>query len=603
MHLTSVSIKNFRNLESVTLSLRPGLNVLVGRNNTGKTSIFDAIRLAVGQSAAQGETIWLEEDDFYRAGPGAPRAVQILIDLTFENLSEENVATFFEMVDFNAVDPTKSKATVHFEAEWLATAKRPTIKRWGGRATAEKTALPAEILQCLPVTFLPALRDAEAALTPGNRSRLALLLRDLARKDVAAQEEIVNIFKAANKDLETKPLVVGARNDLRESTKAMAGADYSEPSITAAVPEFERILRTLQIQMDGGPIQDLKSNGMGYNNLLFIATVLAHLSSVKDRDCPLLLVEEPEAHLHPQLIDLLARYLGEKTPSDKVPQTIVSTHSPTLAANVKPSVLSLVHRDLETKALTCRAVAAAGLTAREELELSRMLDVTRASLYFARGAILVEGISEAVLLPVLAARLGYDLQKQHVSVIPICGVAFSTFKKILSPAALRIPVAIITDGDPRVDRGLPAGATSWLKDTPRKIAGAFHVSDRAKALKLEFDANPSVAAFCSNVTLEYDLAAAGPANPKIMATVWATCFEGRPKTLKVKQLAVLASDEDRALAVWRGICRAKHTGSKAEFAQRLALALDPADKDCWTEFVVPTYLQDAIKSVVDRIAQ
>ena len=598
MHLTSVSIKNFRNLESVTLSLRPGLNVLVGRNNTGKTSVFDAIRLAVGQSAAQGETIWLEEDDFYRSGPGAARAVQILIDLTFENLLDEDIATFFEMVDFNAADPTKSRATIHFEAEWLTTAKRPTIKRWGGRPTAEKTALPAEILQCLPVTFLPALRDAEAALTPGNRSRLALLLRDLAREDMAAQEEIVNIFKAANKDLETKPLVVGARDDLRESTKAMAGADYAEPSITASVPEFERILRTLQIQMDGGPIQDLKSNGMGYNNLLFIATVLAHLSSVKDRDCPLLLVEEPEAHLHPQLIDLLARYLGEKTPSDKVPQTIVSTHSPTLAANVRPSVLSLIHRDLDTKALTCKALAAAALTAREELELSRMLDVTRASLYFARGAILVEGISEAVLLPVLAARLGYDLQKQHVSVIPICGVAFSTFKKVLSPAALRIPVAIITDGDPRVDRG-----TSWRTDTPRKIGGAFHVSDRATLLKQDFAADSSVAAFCSAVTLEYDLAAAGPANPKIMATVWGTCFEGRPKTLKVKQLEVLTGAEDRALAVWRGICRAKHTGSKAEFAQRLALALDPTDKDCWTEFVVPTYIQDAIRSVVTRIAQ
>ena len=70
-------------------------------------------------------------------------------------------------------------------------------------------------------------------------------------------------------------------------------------------------------------------------------------------------------------------------------------------------------------------------------DLQRMMDVTRATLYFAKGALLVEGISEAMLIPALAKRLGYNLAKLHISVIPICGVAFEHVQEVVRPATPR----------------------------------------------------------------------------------------------------------------------------------------------------------------------
>ena len=68
MHLAHVEVRNFRCLRELRVDLQQGPNVLVGRNNVGKTSLLAAIRHALG--AGRGEALWLTEDDFHRPGPG-----------------------------------------------------------------------------------------------------------------------------------------------------------------------------------------------------------------------------------------------------------------------------------------------------------------------------------------------------------------------------------------------------------------------------------------------------------------------------------------------------------------------------------------------------
>jgi putative ATP-dependent endonuclease of the OLD family len=527
MYLLRIEINNFRSFESLQVRLQPGLNVIVGRNNTGKTNLLHAIRHAIGPIASRGDALWLERDDFYRTSATDAEERAITITLTFAALTEAQRAFFYEIVDFDLADLSKSKAIIRFEASWPKAKRQASVRRIGGPATAESPDVPARLLEALSITFLPALRDAEAYLAPGYRSRLASLLRDLAeRKGASVVEGIKKIYTVANAQLEGQSLIKETRSSLQTTTKELAGSDYSPSAITAADVEFEKILRTLQIQMDGSPIGSLSANGLGYNNLLYIAVVLEHLKSPDPDDCPIFLVEEPEAHLHPQLTMLLADYLANNTPGERTPQTIVTTHSPTLAANVPPSRVHVLFADQATRKTQCNSLENAGMSKKEQDSLQRMMDVTRATLYFAKAAILVEGISEAILIPILARRMGFDLAKLHISVIPICGVAFETFKKLLEPAALGIPIAIVTDGDPPVTKG-----QAWNEDIPQNEDSGFKLSDRTAKLVQLFSGHRTVKVCCSQVTLEYDLAEAGDKNAALIAKAWEECFVGTPGTL------------------------------------------------------------------------
>lgn len=602
MHLAKIEVNGFRSLTRLELHLAPGLNVLAGRNNIGKTNLLAALRLALGPAASRGDTPWLSRDDFHRPAIGADPALTMTVSLTFEALEEAERAQFFEIVDFNLQDPAASTAIINFEASWPKGQRAPKVDRWGGPLATERSPIPAEILAAIPITFLPALRDAEAALAPGARSRLALLLRELVdRVGGGAEAGILEIFENANRALENQRLVQDVQERVQETTRSMSGSDYSASTIRASEVEIDRVLRTLRVQMAGQPIGDLALSGLGYNNLLYIAVVLEHLRNLGDDESPILLVEEPEAHLHPQLTLLLARYLSGVSPADKRPQTLVTTHSPVLAASVEPKrviVLDAGDPAKGPRAIRACSLRRLGMEAAEERAVQRMMDVTRAVLYFAKGVILVEGVSEAILVPVVAARLGVDLAQEHVSVLPICGVSFPTFRKLLGAKGLGIPVAVVSDADP------PVEGARWESEAPRREAdGSFCRSDRANSLLVAFDANGPARVFLSQVTLEYDLAAAGDENPLLMTTAWESTFTRPPGTLNRARLEQAGTTrEERALCVWRGICRASHTGSKAEFAQALALALDSRNEDGnWSHrFEVPGYLARAIRHVTGK---
>lgn len=601
MYLSAVEIMNFRSLKRMRAEFHEGLNVLVGRNNTGKTNLLQAIRHALGPGASRGEALWLEPDDLYSDSSKDPTKDSpnrtISITLTFSGLSEAQCAHFYEIVDFDLADTSNSKAIIRFEASWSKEKRQASIKRTGGPLTPDPPEVPTRILESLPITFLPALRDAEASLAPGYRSRLALLLRDLAkRRGEGEQDKIESIYRQANEELEQTPLISDTMRSLQSTTKDLAGSDYSASVIRAAEVEFQKILRTLQVQMDGVPIGALDANGLGYNNLLYMAVVLEHLKKPDPDESPLLLIEEPEAHLHPQLTMLLADYLANKTPGQSTPQTIVTTHSPTLAASIAPSQVHVLFTDQRGQATVCNSVARAGMDPIEQSQLQRMMDISRATLYFAKGAILVEGISETLLIPVLAKRIGHDLRKLHISVVPICGVAFQTFKKLLDPDVLGIPVAIITDADPPVPTDVP-----WKDATPESQNGKFTLSERTQNLLTVFEKHSTVKVCPSKLTLEYDLAEAGDDNADVMAEVWEKCFTGTPGTFNRSRVSEAGTDRHwKAMVAWRGICRAKHSGSKAEFAHRLAAFLEGSNGAdfCPLTFCVPKYLRDAIEYVV-----
>ncbi len=143
----------------------------------------------------------------------------------------------------------------------------------------------------------------------------------------------------------------------------------------------------------------------------------------------LFLVEEPEAHLHPQLQELILNFFGKNTAQHENIQVIMTSHSPTLVSRIGIKHINLLYE--YNHKIYNYPLKTAGLNDEENDYLEKYLDVTKSHLFFAKGVIFVEGISEAILVPEFAKLIERPLDKYAVELVNINGVSFSPFAKMM----------------------------------------------------------------------------------------------------------------------------------------------------------------------------
>lgn len=111
--------------------------------------------------------------------------------------------------------------------------------------------------------------------------------------------------------------------------------------------------------MDDEKFRDVAINSLGYNNLLYIATVFAELEAMNNNLFTVLLIEEPEAHLHPQIQSKLIKYLQKLSNEKNNLQIILTTHSAVLASSV--SVDTIIHVTGTETGITVKSCRILGL--------------------------------------------------------------------------------------------------------------------------------------------------------------------------------------------------------------------------------------------------
>ena len=560
MRLRELKIKNFRKLNDLTVSFPKGLCVVVGENNTGKTAIIDALRLLLipGRDL---DAVRITEDDFRSGSNGAP----IEISCTFCDATEAEEAHFQECL----VDIGNGKFEIRLNArvEFNETTRRANVKMWGGET--EGGSLPSNLYDRIAAIYLQPLRDPESGLRPGRHSQVSRLVDRLTSNEKRGEFE--QIALQANEEIRVLEPIKGARKEINDQMSNIAGPELTQQTdLVFTDPDFYRIIAGLQPLIAGLPFT---LNGLGYNNLIFTSATLGTLRKSPQFAFRCILIEEPEAHLHPHLQTLLLTHLAAEAASQTDPvQIITSSHSPILASQAPVDSIVAIH---ETTTKTC-AVSMSTIQIAEngkdserlKKKLRRFLDATRAELFFARRILMVEGIAEALLLPVLAKWAGGSLKKSAVTVVNADGINFNAFLPIFGPGKLEVPIAILTDGDATTVAGDP--------------------SDTAKGLKAQESGIPNLRVeFCAR-TFEHELAR----SPKMIELMLDALELLHPQVAKALRIEIesLGSADEKADAFYRQF--KDGNVSKGSFAQELSVLLETS---FLTAGDIPEYVRRALQ--------
>jgi putative ATP-dependent endonuclease of OLD family len=587
MYLSKLTISNFRHLADISLKFVPGLNVVLGPNNIGKSAVVDALRsLLAGHEDPYPK---ITADDVHKPKDDTAPSGDIVFKFVFSGLSAEDEADFLPAL--MPIKDNKFEAHIGIRFNQIDQTGRMRIKRWCGQF--EDVGLNSDMLENLRGVYLQPLRDASKGLKPGRNSQLARLMRLLGEDDKVGKENVETLVETFETELQKQSPLIATGTAISSRHKTMLGDQLSQVlELGISGSDFNRLSGSLSLMSEG---LEIDCNGLGYNNLIYMAVVLSEM--VKDPTAAYrgLIIEEPEAHLHPQLQVVLLEYLKtiKKERGEGDVQLFVTSHSSNFASIAQlDSLACLVEQDGEVKSFFPRDARFSSSNAKHEKKLKKLeryLDITRAELFFARRVIFVEGAAELMLISDLAKRAGagFDLRQYGVSVISVEGLNFDCFLPLFGGAGLPIPVSVITDGDPAKEND--GTAVNKLPVYP-SLTDKITVSATTQSLKDKSDDFISV--FHGVKTLEYDLALY-ECNRNVMLDALDDTNPGIAKDLRAVVKAA-GTNQEKAQALFCGMFE-RGAGlqniQKGRFAQALAYQLSLEG----IEFTVPDYITDAVK--------
>lgn len=519
MYLSNIKLWNYRkfgiageiDLENphLDLNLTKGLNVIIGENDSGKTAIIDAIKLVLKTHSY--DYIRVDDKDFYQD------ANRFRIELTFEDLIPEEAKNFTEWLGWNGTGAdARPFLKLNYDVKRQTDKIIPTDVKAG--VDEDGYMLTAEAKEYLKATYLKPLRDAENELIAKRNSRLSqILLGDEAFKGKEKDNDLVKIFSGLKEDLENyfkgvdeagQPKATEGKQ-IKDKIDSYIKSFYSkdnESEFESTSTDIKSILEKLTLTLKGEP-----NPGLGTLNRLFMAAELLHLTKSNWTGLRLGLVEELEAHLHPQAQMQVIEAFQKQADI----QLILTTHSPNLASKLKLENLIICNNanafpmgDTYTK-----------LGKDNYKFLEKFLDTTKANLFFAKGVILVEGWAEEILLPSIAKAIGINLTEKGVSIVNIGHTGFDHYANIYlreKEPNMKIPVAVITDSDIR----------EYEKngnDITKRDTQTVQQETQAKLLAINDKSKNNVQYFpAPNWTLEYSL---------FKSTSLKTTFETSVKTI------------------------------------------------------------------------
>jgi putative ATP-dependent endonuclease of OLD family len=425
LRISSLRISGYRNLAETVIDLEPDTTVIVGENNTGKTNVLDAlyaglrVNRTVRQGAFDASDYHLPERTSMVGDAGPIRIVATFAERTMDEWSPDISAAFGDLVAVSDAGLQSLKLQV---SSTCASAGKDEDYNWAFLDDADnprnnKHFTELNRLQTLrPLFSLGTFRDVSREFN--QRSPFFGPFVNDPTFDEEVRDELVASLKSINDTVLAKHGAFGVLKENLDAGNLVIANDETDAVTIEAVPSrLSDLLANTQVsyQTGTGAALPLARQGSGTQSLsvlsLFRAFVAAKLADRMDPlSEPILTIEEPEAHLHPNasraLWPLLSALPGQR---------ILTSHSGDLLSEVPLRSIRRLKR--EGTGTVCFRVNEAAFDEDEIRKINYHVRATRGELFFARAWLLVEGKSEHTALPLIARAIGQDLARRGVRII------------------------------------------------------------------------------------------------------------------------------------------------------------------------------------------
>ena len=460
--IDEIRIDGFRGLKDFKMSLSE-TTVLTGMNNVGKTSVLKALQLLFGNSS------FLAAEDLHIDNNG--KSTQIIVDAKIIAIGEDGkrTANFSEVweiafgeanIKMDAEEYSYVPMRVKYTFQTLQNSfnrDMHILNEWESAGIAwqdlkgKKSTIKGDYFQ---FHYLDAKRDIQDDLKV-RTSYLGKMLGDVASnydpKDVAELEKKISSLNA--EAIEKSSVLKNIQESLKgiDTTMDSSGKVYVSP--------FAKKLRDLNKSLtihygteDSSFTMDY--HGMGtrsWSSMLSFRAFVKQMCNSKSPDeeafLPIIAIEEPEAHLHPNAQKQLYKQMNDM-PGIK----IISTHSPYVAACAELSELRGMYKSDEKT--VCGSLPVAKLTSEEQRKIRQAVLTSNGELLFAKAIVLGEGETEVQALPIFC--------QQHLGLTPVeSGLSFVDAKGcgnyypfVALADAFQIPWYIFSDGENETQKGL-----------------------------------------------------------------------------------------------------------------------------------------------------
>lgn len=510
MYISKVRIRNYKNFYKENIDFKKSITTIIGENGTGKTNLFNAIRLLVDNNYRH----YFYEDEFsYELKNYKCQWIIISIELSdVPSPLEEPEAAEFDPKDGNSIytlifrpkklirnelynlsseyneqtedaEKIKVKMKIDNYIDSISIVSDYEIIRTIGAnfdflndeeyekiiGNIELSFFPnpdefqedksvigniqnSSINDYLNVAFIPAIRDVNLELTKNGNFLENILTNISSEIEDDRWSNVKNKFDEINTDLKS----IKEYNEFTERVvdlmKDTVGTVYaSDMFLDVALPEDKKYLIryfSLKGKIDNHNLS-LYSKSLGENNIIYFALKLLQSTYQEGHSKKLLnliMIEEPEAHLHKHLQQTFLE--GIKV-NNKF-QIMLSTHSVHISESSKVSSMVVLGNINEKKNEIYIPVK--GLYDDEIRYIERYLDATRSPILFSKNVILVEGSAELIFISnILKLKYDFDLNAYGISLISMDNCFFKNISKLFNKDRLRKRCSILTDEDTYFD--------------------------------------------------------------------------------------------------------------------------------------------------------